>query len=132
MNNLIDRLEGSPGPDRELDTLIEVMIDPDHARMPWSNAPGHVARLCGDQFWRDGHARLFTKSIDLALTLMPPDTRIVLTGCNQSWHVALNSTPKEPTHPPKEGFARSAAIAICAAALKARAMVAEHQTSEAK
>ena len=118
LSELIELVEKAKGPSRELDTLIEIAISPDEARMPWSCKGGHVSRLCGDQHWRDGHARKFTASIDAALTLLPEghdwslfaDNGSAMAGCQPASDDGCDMTDVPGATP---------ALALVAACLKA-------------
>lgn len=105
MRDLIERLERATGPSVSLSMAIWCALNPDQDAFTYN----------GDPRWQP-----YTASIDAAVTLIPKDTCIALKGLNQSWHVSINSSPQQPHHPPRDGFASSAAIAICIAALKAR------------
>ena len=92
IEELIARLEAADGPSRELDDAIE-MLRPDYLRQP--------------------HCR-YTSSIDAALSLVPEqydwvldsDGLAALLFANRACHTGRGKTP---------------AIALCIAALKARA-----------
>ncbi len=128
---LAARCEAAEGPDRELDariwcalrgykykawhpaygsddTLVEYTRPPLRRREVSLGRPGNP------------HAIQYTASNDAAMSLVPQHWMLSLRGCNDSWHVALNATSFGPLRQ-SFAFARSAPLAITAAALRARA-----------
>ena len=116
MDDLIARLEKATGPDRELDgdIVLHLGLVPHGMERGW---PGGWAGD-GKQF----DAEWYTKSIDAALTLVPEDWCLFEMGQlgrnNQGWYVNL-------MHRHEVGEVSSShesfAVALCIAALKARA-----------
>lgn len=107
MNKLIERLEKATGPDRRLDTAIIDYLFPDQRKFPLE----------------------FTASIDSALTLVPENAGLhidrywVMPRPEAAWSATI-STGGVPDNPRREFEGMDAytpAIAICIAALKARA-----------
>jgi len=134
LNNLIERVEAASGPDRELDLAIMVALDlrPDWLRKStgelWVDASGRnpvvrwadqsVGRSVGNPNVDDGPK--FTASLDAAMTLVPDDcTWLRLSPATMT---VSRPDPNEKRWA-KHFDARAAtpALALCAAALKARA-----------
>lgn len=128
---LSERVEAATGPDRELDAEIAVAVSgdvgaivvPPYERFLFSHKPG---------WWRDGtnkshSAPSYTASLDAALTLMPSDA---------FWRLGHDGDGADPSEfraqvlVPTLGsidahgaaFAATPALALCAAALKARGL----------
>lgn len=121
----------SEGPSRELDAAIACVIgrplgNIDH----WLHGADITYRPTAHGYYvgvlPDGRtteafaAREFTASLDAAMTLVPDDWYLKLTGVNDSWHVGLNATNFGPLRQ-SFGFAQNPALALCAAAIQARA-----------
>jgi hypothetical protein len=118
---LADRCEAATGPDRELDVEIVYGLYPDI---------GNYAGQCiGDDpiFWHEPYRKQpcphFTASLDAAMTLVPEGLDF---GCGRGIDTELGAN-KAVCHAwvgEGEGdlvFAETVALALCAAALKARA-----------
>lgn len=116
--DLIERLEAASGPDRELDAEIAVAIGlgkatANHAGRYWKQGDLHVT----------GEAPAYTASIDAALTLVPEGwTYEGRQGPSGFPHLWTLSTIKcgDVRYTTVTGRARSAAITLCIAALRAR------------
>lgn len=118
-SDLISRIEAATGPDRALDAEIAVAVGvvPEGAFRPCAALDPGTFATGAYTFWV---APRYTESVDAALTLVPE---------NMLWRVGLN---KEPSKGESEGaflarvgdsrfyYAATAALAMCAAALKAR------------
>lgn len=124
--SLIERLQAASGPDRELDGAIarwlglEVQlatIGPDHRRkeLIW------IERPAPDRAPISRPVPRYTTSTDAALTLMPEGYRYSC-GTWEEYPLA-SATMSEPTSmsPHYYGYSATTALAICIAALKARA-----------
>ncbi|MDO7841117.1 hypothetical protein Q5H94_02150 [Sphingomonas sp. CA1-15] len=62
----------------------------------------------------------YTSSLDAAMSLVPKDWHITVRGLNDSWHVSMNPTRRGPIAE-TFAFAATPALALTAAALRARA-----------
>lgn len=159
MDELIARLEKATGPDRELDALLgaacAVVDDFDPL---WFTVPalyvgderGTIRIYAGKVDPSVRHhkysrkARLFTASIDAALTLVPEGwsmwfgingnkgaTASVCSNWNDDHAPTFQSYDRRPRErgqlPPEETFCANAAIALCIAALKARQSLIDPQ-----
>jgi hypothetical protein len=121
---LADRCEQATGPDRELDRLIEQCLPgvAEHPH-PRSRADGYVISEDGHY---DGYdpgqgylASRYTASLDSAMTLVPEGWPVRdLCQWNESWTVALDWPERRYCQVDAEG--KTAPLALCAAALKAR------------
>lgn len=129
MQDLIERLEKASGSDRELDGLIYGLIhglkrnhgtfqtlDKFQFEHPTKRHPNDPAAL----YVPDGDVAEFTASIDAALSLVPEGCEFEVGSAHLVecfWATAIS------THHTCKGNGRSAALALCIAALKARASV---------
>lgn len=118
LQRLIERLEAATGPDRVLDMDIEEAALPELRRKPWRRDLG--------RFWddsdRDGlhyvEASRYTASIDAALTLVPEGSEWTRhRGANDRMTMQIDG----PSHFGVHGQGATPAIALCIAALRARA-----------
>ena len=112
-NELVERIEAAEGPSRELDVAIAMAVGAKHGpESGWANSEN------GD-YWvvRECAAR-YTESLDAAMTLI---------GHLRAFDLCRSSTPDE--HRPWRAFvnhndsrsrAATPALALCAAALRAR------------
>jgi hypothetical protein len=125
---LAERCEAAEGPDRELDEAIA------EALSEWTNIGGHWERhkLTGEQrrtFYLEASA--FTDSLDAAVTLVPDgwdwDCGLIRSDAIPGW--ASCSPSVQPFNAADEQFveARKVALALCAAALRARAAMEPEQ-----
>ncbi len=111
---LADRCEQAAGPDRELDAEIALAIGYTHERRGterarwWRTPSGQQLAYVGYK----NHPPFFTGSLDAAVTLVPE-------GCG--WMVMKN-VAKVGRWPKR---AATSALALCAAALRARAAAYE-------
>lgn len=134
INKLAERCEAATGPDRVIDGLVHVAANPD---TPWiiGHEPGRFPRKAiygtlsdfrdallgenGADFADAINAPAYTASIDAAMTLVPEGVNIGLhidhNGCDCAWSSrAIGWQPRVvPGNTP--------ALALCAAALRARA-----------
>lgn len=126
MTNLLElaeRCEWAEGPDRELDALIaaNLRVGTEHG-WAFKNYPQWIGRADGRVHLDDGgpsfSAPAYTASLDAAMTLVPTDhPKWAVTGRNSA-----TCGPKHGEGGPLEWtFAATPALALCAAALKARA-----------
>lgn len=134
---LAERCEKAAGPDRELDALIFIAREPDSFRLPASDdldnegdppSPGDVVCLQGFVGSVIASPR-YTASIDKAATVVPKD---------YAFTVSFIGIPNHPADarvwlPAQKGHgvnadcydAATPALALCAAALRARAAIAQ-------
>lgn len=106
---LIERLEKTTGPDRELDIALGAFIPEPRAFNLTDKVLRNGKHVCPE----------FTRSIDDALTLVPKgwnDRFGLLNTARDKWVASI-----EAENGGGVGNARTAAVAICIAALKARA-----------
>jgi hypothetical protein len=101
---LAERCEQAAGPDRELDFAIA-------AGVGWPDSPN-----------LHQHARRYTESLDAAVTLVPEGWRYDLTNGDliSKEKPAARLTP-DFAGPCFNGYARTVPLALCIAALRARA-----------
>lgn len=136
--DLITRLESADGPSRELDaaiaTLLGICLHPNTIYTGAQSDTGFSCADCGADSWgnrsKDGHNRrlhdqvpTYTASIDAALTLVPEGwTYEGRQGPSGFPHMWTLSTIKcgDVRYTTATGRARFAALALAAAALKAR------------
>ncbi len=113
---LAERCENSPGPDRELDAWIMGKTDdPAWSDMDCEYARSDPDRTCG--------APRYTASFDAAMTLVPEDRAVELAmSPTAPCHAAVICGEPERWN---RGFAATPALALCAAALRARAAITE-------
>lgn len=127
ISELIERLEKATGPDRELDAEIACHLFGESGRDYWawqSGRPQGTPQKPVLSYWRN-RAEKYTASIDAGLTLVPP---------NFHWNIesrggAFVSTGKPPLNERVWAAAHDIpAIALCIAALRARAALAAQGT----
>ncbi len=120
LNELADRCEAASGPDKELDWAIEAAVG------DWENLGGARKRHKGTGEVRTGYVdpqHPYTASIDSAMTLIPGGMDF---GCGRGIELEIGPS-KEVCHAwVGEGsgdlvFAETPALALCAAALRAKA-----------
>lgn len=113
MQDLIERLEKVVAPDRELDRLI------------WDATNGRG----GVDEWTVGQidAPAYTASIDAALTLVPDGLNYVLKARNPGAKSEARVGGLQGGFYIKDGEHSCPAIALCIAALKARAAISAEQ-----
>jgi hypothetical protein len=68
MNNVIERIRKTTGPDRELDALIICALDPDNVKHP--EPDGKASYLCGDMFWRTYDTPKYTENSQLMIRVL--------------------------------------------------------------
>ncbi len=128
LNELADRCEAATGPDRELDAMIAVATD---FRAEGSNPPSardlHRAYGGSNEYADIGKhwPRLpaYTVSIDAAMTLVPDAVEIIEISRSKRgglWTAYLNVSPTADVAA-DAGYAATPALAICTAALCAKA-----------
>jgi hypothetical protein len=107
---LAERVEKAEVPDRELDVAIVRALHP--------GIGPYEPHCVGEEpiFWHDPYRKTlcpkFTASVDAALTLVPDGYGWNVQGNTNVFHALVSSYP---------GNARTPALALCAAALRARA-----------
>jgi len=116
--SLGERVEKAVGPDRELDAAIK-------------EAVGHAWDYGADWGSRENYnpvAKAYTASIDAAMTLVPegwPSRQVGTTDDGRGYAAVagndMHMMAEDPDEFFAEGDAATAALAMCAAALKARA-----------
>ena len=123
------RCEQATGPDRELDAAIWLLCVPGATRMQWSYVHIATERTCEIDETRDASGKLiivptYSASLDAALTLVP-DGHASAVGT-----MAFKDSDKLPwaTYWTPQGWpysteAATPALALCAAALRARAQM---------
>lgn len=109
--DLIARLEKASGPDREIDLALSVI---------WFNEPEE--RFLTDELWRREFsiAQKYTASPEAALRLIPVGYGAI--SCHIDEH---GGSSARLSHPYVFGNGRTFALALCIAALKARASLAK-------
>jgi hypothetical protein len=114
---LAERCEEATGPDREIDCSIAVaalgFFKDDDGKYAFTDAEGvtHQSGQADDML-----VRRFTASLDAAMTLAGDVFGIELSQRNDGgWNCALSNSQEDG-----EGTGRTMALAICAAALRAR------------
>lgn len=139
LNDLISRLEKASGPDRELDAQISAAVRaiPDNA--PWLKsfkdirATGNCVQAFNDKGESSANWQpyTYTASVDAALMLVPDGFAYMVTSEGKAsiepFACVSSKTPISPDarHLPSSIFnarARTAPLALCIAALKARAI----------
>lgn len=115
---LAERVEKASGPDRELDADIAKAVG-----VPATLVIGH--ECLGNLRSVPQNAPRYTASLDAALTLVPKRWRTESIGENPQiagrWTVWLRHRLDDPRHGVAVGDAATPALALCAAALRARA-----------
>lgn len=133
LNALALRCEEATGPDRELDDAIARTVgiclheDREVTVLPADDEdeddfPGfaHRCRKCGDRRGMKLLPKSYTASLDAAMTLIPEGWEWSLDNCGSETFGPWNVEMGDPARfHPVEG--RTAALALCAAALRARA-----------
>ena len=128
---LADRVEKLTGPDRDLEAEIWLACTPGATRNKWSYVHKATGRECTVDETRDATGRFitvpsFTASIEAALTLVPEGRAIrreylpAATWPHRVWiykdsFMPLDDGSRRPV------LGKTEALALCAAALKARA-----------
>lgn len=137
LNELAAKVEALSGPDRGIDALITIAMDPKRqtivghkpGRFPREPIYGPITEFVemAEENGKDAadylNAPAYTASIDAAMTLVPTDARLIVDsdGC----HCRITKRDDAAWH--WNGFAALAstmALAITAAALRARAQAA--------
>ncbi len=128
MNNLTElaaRVEGAEGPNRDIDAEIAPLTG---LRMAEEGHP--LGRCCYDQNGRGVPLPAFTASLDAALTLVPEGWFILVSDWQASilrklgpWQAVLtrNRDDMRTVFDGRSDHAATPALALCAAALRARA-----------
>lgn len=124
---LIARLEKATGPDRKIDVAIwELLANPDKYRRAshwprYSDWESKSSSGAWEPFYPSLNALHYTASIDAALTLVPEPWRlqdIWQSDDGKSWHAGVRIPGLEVG---SDEACATPAIALCIAALKARA-----------
>lgn len=130
MDDLIKKLEAATGPDREIDLHIFAVLNrPDPiAKIDWGCIGDRVTYGTGEwEYCADWP--MFTFSVDAALTLVPEGWAIhtihggQIKDGKQGWavNICVNGNNMDDLMVEREHLDERPAIAICIAALKARA-----------
>lgn len=132
LESLAERCEAATSGDRELDCLIEIECGPDGPviREIMAGSPHNTIDAVSRAADREGQALFFrvpryTTSLDAAMSLVPEghDTQVYLFfGRNGEGSAIV--TPLKRIGLPRI-FAATPALALCAAALKARSLTVE-------
>lgn len=120
LNELADRVEQLTGPDRQIDAMIEVANNPaNRARVMDIDGTAFIVEggNGGDTFDRFRDVPAYTGSIDAAITLVPIGAKALIDS--DGAHCRL--TRKDWHWNGFAGLAGSMALAITAAALRAKA-----------
>lgn len=108
ISNLITRLEGMTGPDRNADAMIHHAINDGVGTGCWSDAPH------------------YTSSLDAAMSLVPEGMSACATkyadgsGAAETWRYVTERFPEIYGGSHQNVGARTPAIALCIASLRAR------------
>jgi hypothetical protein len=112
---LAKRCEKATGPDRELDAMIAETIGEKHGRETgWCNSEND------DYYVIDECAALYTASLDAAMTLVPEGWGQFDVDATAP-ELGIDWTLHGPERREAKGTAAAPALALCAAALRARA-----------
>jgi hypothetical protein len=109
---LIARLEAATGPDRALDEEISRGVNPDEWLVRDRHAPA------GEEGWGWDIPR-YTASIDAAMALIPDGMFVAVKRYSDGWYARVAAENTSPVS--FRGEQKPAAIALCIAAIKARA-----------
>jgi hypothetical protein len=130
--DLAERCEAATGPDRDIDGWIAVAVDPDRqtivgekpGRFPRDPIYGPASEVMEKIGGRDGAdylcAPAYTASIDAAMSLVPEGWRFEVTTTGFKPGASIVS-PKGTFTNGGGAYAATPALALCAAALRARA-----------
>jgi hypothetical protein len=123
LETLAKRVSDSTGPDRALDVVIWLVVTPGSTRRQWSYEHKATGQRCDVDETRDGSHRLitvpsYTASLDAAASLIPADHDWVLEHVNGGLTIGARVGHNDPD---KTSWGDTAAAALCAAALRARA-----------
>lgn len=136
---LAERVEQATGPDRELDGAIDRLFNARPKDGDYDEGEGAFWRVQNgwsgllvrpDGFARDSFsAANYTASLDAAMTLLDPmwgyEQRRPSDGCTQACWAELWWVPAFPNK--VTGFGQTPALALTAAALRARAAQHDHE-----
>lgn len=119
MLDLIEKLEKAAGPDRDLDRDVALACG-------WKRKPWVSGAVWEPPTWKPGKPRRsavpkFTASIDAALPLMPQGWHAILYTETRCAELYPTEIPKRPAGIQSRANGPRIAVAICIAALKARA-----------
>jgi hypothetical protein len=124
MTDLIERLEKATGPDRHLNALIYLDVVEPSLRASW-RAPNGV----GPEGYYARIGPRYTESIDAALTLVPSSAQWSLEA-DTAW---VRWMGKDDVEEAQGGFngreGTCTALALCIAAIKARAAISNQRQS---
>jgi hypothetical protein len=119
MNDLIARLTAATGPDAEIDAAIEMAIDPDET------TPDECLRFLQIALGERAEPPTYTDSIDAALKLVPDGWRFysLERTFRERWvaTVQITNTQRWFCRCWFNGKAATVPLAVCIAAMKARA-----------
>ena len=118
---LADRLEIATGPDLEIDLRIAMLFHPEWQDIYEGNVAGYV---------KHGLHPAYTASQDAAMTLVPDGwIADILVNADRSAEVTVGHLDERGYYDREEQWAKrpSVAIALCAAALRARAHLLKEQ-----
>ena len=136
---LAERCEAAVGPSVRLDVQIEIACNPDRECII-GNKPGPFPQdpIYGtlSDFWEWAleedkeppviQGRPYTASLDAAMMLVPGDFHTELRGLNDAWYARVDATASGASISTRSN-ASASALALCAAALKARAAIEERK-----
>lgn len=126
--DLAARVEAATGPDRALDADIELVLHPELVVLPWARVNFQCGKAPYYEDTSDPDAlnvvfpAVYTRSLDAALTLVPAELwwRVSVVAGRPSANVRTGSIISPGTKE-WEGHAATPALALTAAALRARA-----------
>jgi hypothetical protein len=118
LSALIERVEAADGPDRDIELAIVKFA---YAKR-WVGLCGYEGRInYGPLLWADRYGAHFTSSLDAALTLVPEGwQRSIWIGDSDDQRTALVELCPYDADTEVKVRAATPALALCAAALKAR------------
>lgn len=127
LSELAARCEAAEAPDRELDAVIREAVG--GATVPLYRL---VKPMIGHPEWEGGASSnghwlpFYTASLDAALTLVPEGWHWSIYDTNGVDKACAQVEPPEYDYEPHTGEAATPALALCAAALKARTREPDH------
>lgn len=125
MNDLIERIEAASGPDRDIDLAIDLGARPDQWAQVCHDDPDSVPT----QWCDDDELPRYTASLDAALTLVPEGVKFEIDGGVKNARARASLYPLwHANH--VTVLAATPALALSAAALKARAYLKETNNAD--